>query len=109
LARKALAHELHRRGVDRDSVTAAVEQIDGADELAAARDLVRRRLPAMQNVAPQARTRRLLGMLARRGYNAGTAMQAIREMEAAEEDGVEAYGVDDDGVADSGVEEHRIG
>jgi regulatory protein len=85
LARKALAHELRRRGVDHDSVTAAVDQIDGDDELAAARELVRRRLPAMQRLEPQARTRRLLGMLARRGYGAGTAMQAIRDVEAGDE------------------------
>jgi regulatory protein len=80
LARRALAHELQRRGVDQDSVTAAVDQIGTDDELSAARDLVRRRLPAMQHLAAQARTRRLLGMLARRGYGAGVAMQAIREV-----------------------------
>jgi regulatory protein len=96
LARKALAHELHRRGVDRDSVTAAVDQIDASDELEAARELLRRRLPAMQHLAPQARTRRLLGMLARRGYNAGTAMQAIREV--ADEDADE--GADGDVFGD---------
>jgi regulatory protein len=84
LARKALAHELHRRGVDHASVTAAVDQIDADDELAAARELVRRRLPAMQHLAPQARTRRLLGMLARRGYGAGVAMRAIRELDGAQ-------------------------
>ena len=95
LARKALAHELHRRGVDHDSVSAAVDQIDADDELAAAREVVRRRLPAMQHLAPQARTRRLLGMLARRGYGAGTAMAAIREIEADEE--LSAFNEDDGG------------
>ena len=65
-------------------MTAAVDQIDADDELAAARELVRRRLPAMQHLAPQARTRRLLGMLARRGYGAGVAMRAIRELDGAQ-------------------------
>jgi regulatory protein len=100
LARKALAHELHRRGVDHDSVSAAVDQIDADDELAAARELVRRRLPAMQHLAAQARTRRLLGMLARRGYGAATALAAIREIEADESaDGPTDGG---DGLAEAG-------
>ena len=103
LARKALAHELRRRGVDDESVSAAVEQIDADDELAAARELVRRRLPAMQHLAPPARTRRLLGMLARRGYGAGTAMTAIREIEAGETADALTEGMGD-GIADETAE-----
>ncbi len=80
LARRALSHELRRRGVDDDTVRAAVEEIGADDELAAARELVRRRSAAMAGDDPVRRARRLAGMLARKGYPAGVAFQAIREV-----------------------------
>ena len=83
LARRALAYELHQRGVDDEVVRGAVEAVDHDSELAAARALVRRRLPATRTDDPARRTRRLAGMLARKGYGAGVAMRAIREETAA--------------------------
>lgn len=79
LSRRALAHELRQRGVAEETVREAVDEIGPDDELAAARDLVRRRLPGIRGDDPQRRTRRLAGMLARKGYGSGVAMRAIRE------------------------------
>lgn len=79
LARRALAHELARRGVDGAVARDAVDEIGPDDELATARALVRRRLPSMVSDDPARRTRRLASMLARKGYGSGLAFQAIRE------------------------------
>jgi regulatory protein len=80
LARRALAYELRSRGVDHDVVTAALEDPDLDDELETARSLVRRRLTAMGPDPDRERQmRRLLGMLARKGYGAGVASRAVRE------------------------------
>lgn len=79
LARRALAHELARRGVADETVREAVDEITPDDELAAARALVRRRLPSMRADDPARRTRRLASMLARKGYGSAVAFRAIRE------------------------------
>ena len=89
LARRALTHELRHRGVDDETVRAAVGEIDDDAELEAARVLVRRRLPSTASDDPARRVRRLAGMLARKGYGPGVAMRAVREeVAAAEECGV---------------------
>lgn len=79
LARRALAYELRQRGVAEDTVKDAVDELTPGDELTAARELVRRKAATMANDDPQRRIRRLAGMLARKGYGGGVAMQAIRE------------------------------
>jgi regulatory protein len=71
--------KLRQRGIDEPSVQAAVGQIDAESEAAAARALVARRLKALRGLDPQARARRLVGLLARRGYSAGLAHQIVRE------------------------------
>lgn len=83
LARRALAHELRHRGVDDELVRDAVEELDPDREADTARELVRRRLRTMRVTADpaarQAALRRLVGMLARKGYPPGTAMTVVRE------------------------------
>lgn len=86
LARQALAHELRRRGVESNLVDAAVAELPVEQEEAMARALVTRRLRATRGLEPAARTRRLAGMLARKGYPAGLALRIIRE--ALEREGV---------------------
>ncbi|MGZ4625082.1 MAG: regulatory protein RecX [Kineosporiaceae bacterium] len=83
LARRALAYELRQRGIDHDLVGATLEDPELADELETARLLVRRRLGAMgggDDGDRHRRTRRLLGMLARKGYGSGVAARAVREV-----------------------------
>jgi regulatory protein len=102
LSRRALAHELRSRGVADETVRGAVDEIGPDQELAAARDLVRRRLPGMRGDEPPRRVRRLAGMLARKGYGSAVAMQAIREEVTAAEldDQLAGYGEDVDGEPD---------
>jgi len=80
LARRALSHELRQRGIDDEIRRDAVEVIGDDQELEAARELVRRRWPSTRGDDPARRARRLAGMLARKGYPAGVAFRAIRDV-----------------------------
>jgi regulatory protein len=80
LGRQALAAELRRRGVHQEVVEAATAVVADSDEEEAARELVRRRLPSMARLPAQARTRRLVAMLARRGYSAELSSRVVREL-----------------------------
>ena len=84
LARRALAAELHRRGVAPALVTGALEEVDADQEEATARALVARRLPASRGVAYETRVRRLAAMLARKGYPEGLALRVVRDALRAE-------------------------
>jgi len=91
LARRALAHELRRRGVAEPTVAEAVDGLDPDRERATARALVDRRLPGTRGLSGEARLRRLVGQLARRGYPPGLAASVVREALSGEaEDAAEA-------------------
>ena len=79
LARRALSAELRAKGVDAEVAAEAVEQIDDDDERAAAQRLVARKVPGMRRLDRATATRRLMGMLARKGYNGGLAAAVVRE------------------------------
>ncbi|GII60481.1 regulatory protein RecX [Sphaerisporangium krabiense] len=79
LARRALANELRKRGVEEETVREALDQLDPDQELETARRLVERKLPGTRNLEPAARVRRLAGMLARKGYSGGVAYRVVRE------------------------------
>ncbi|MFE3197031.1 recombination regulator RecX [Embleya sp. NPDC059237] len=79
LARRALAQELRRRGVDAVVVDEAVAQLEPEQELETARALVARRLPGTRGLDRDKRIRRLAGMLARKGYGEGLAVRVVRE------------------------------
>ena len=79
LAGRAVAMKLRQRGIDESIVQAAVGQIDAESEAEAARLLVARRLKSLHGLDPPAQARRLVGLLARRGYPAGLAHQVVRE------------------------------
>ena len=84
----ALRTELSRKGVDDETVAAAVQVVDHSAERERAQALVARRVDAaMGNGTPTAR-RRLVGLLARRGYSAELACQVVDEALA-------DYGVDE--------------
>ncbi|MBL7253665.1 regulatory protein RecX [Actinoplanes sp. LDG1-01] len=78
LARRALANELRQRGVDAEVASEALESVDDEDEAATARALVDRKLRTATG-APDAVFRRLVGMLARKGYPAGVAIRAVKD------------------------------
>jgi regulatory protein len=95
LARRALAQELRRKGVDDETARTVLEEVDPDDEEQAARALVRRKLRSLAAVDRDTAIRRLSGMLARKGYPAGIAFRVVKdELEAA------GHGTDDlDGLA----------
>jgi len=104
LARRALANELRQRGVDSELVTAALDDLDGDTEAATARALVDRKIRTMGSAPPDAVFRRLVGMLARKGYPAGVAIGAVKDALAARADATEfADQLDVDALADGGV------
>lgn len=85
LARRALAVELRRKGIDPETASAALDEVDVEDEAMAARRLVDKRLRAMSGLEPEVRRRRLAGMLARKGHGAAVSYRVINEALGAEE------------------------
>ncbi|NYG57346.1 regulatory protein [Nocardioides daedukensis] len=94
LARRALAQELRRKGIDDEVARDALDEIDPDDEESAARLLVRKKLRTMRALEPNVATRRLVGMLARKGYPPGLAFRVVREELNADPDDPDTGGVD---------------
>jgi regulatory protein len=84
LAARAVAVKLRQRGLPDSAVDAALALIDSESEREAARLLVVRKLPALQALPPETRSRRLVGMLGRRGYSLTLALDVVREVMAGE-------------------------
>ena len=101
LARRALANELRQRGVDAEVAGEALESVDDESEAETARALVDRKLRTATGT-PEAIFRRLVAMLARKGYPAGIAIRAVKDALAArDEEAAEfADNVDADALAD---------
>ncbi len=83
LARRALAQELRRKGIDDEVAKEALDGLDPDDEVEVARTLVRRKLRAVRSLDHQVAVRRLTGMLARKGHSSGVAFRVVREELAA--------------------------
>ena len=84
--KRALAAELRTKGVDDDVVTAALAGIDAGAERARAEQLVRDKL-RREKLGDDDDTkvaRRLVGMLARRGYNQTMAFDVVKDELASE-------------------------
>jgi regulatory protein len=89
--KRALAAELRTKGVDGDVITATLDGIDAEAERERAEQLVQSKLrrEAVIGDDPKAVdkvTRRLIAMLARRGYNQSMAFDVVRAELAAERD-----------------------
>ncbi|MEW2440343.1 regulatory protein RecX [Micromonospora marina] len=102
LARRALANELRQRGVDGEVAGAALDGLDEETEAQTARALVERKLRSTRG-EPDAVFRRLVGMLARKGYPAGVAFRAVKDALAAQsaEAAEFAEHIDADAMADA--------
>ncbi|MBO9523944.1 MAG: regulatory protein RecX [Nocardioidaceae bacterium] len=79
LAKRALAQELRRKGIDEETARDALGEVDTDAEVEAARMLVRRKLRSVRDLPEEVAVRRLLGMLARKGHGSGVAYRVIRE------------------------------
>jgi len=88
LSGRALGAELRRRGVGAEEIRDAVATLDPGAEAETARRLVEQKLASTKGQPAQARTRKLAGMLARKGYPPGLAFRVIRE--ALEAEGTDA-------------------
>ncbi|MEU8086315.1 regulatory protein RecX [Micromonospora sp. NPDC049101] len=102
LARRALANELRRKGVDGEVATEALGELDEETEADTARALVDRKLRTARG-EPDAVFRRLVGMLARKGYPPGVAIRAVKDALAAQsaEAAEFAEQIDADALADA--------
>ena len=93
LSRAALRRELAERGVHGEEAENALAQRTDEQEREDAAELVRKKLRPGRDLSDRAEkdrvTRRLLGMLARRGYSSSVSMSVIREELA-------AYGAEDE-------------
>ncbi|HEY1916087.1 MAG TPA: regulatory protein RecX [Streptosporangiaceae bacterium] len=101
LARRALSAELRQRGVDEDSVQDAVAELSPEQEEAAARRMVAAKLAATRGRPLPTRMRRLMGLLARKGYPPGLAYRVVRE--ALDQEGIDLAesGIDLDAMLDA--------
>jgi regulatory protein len=105
LSGRALAAELRHRGVASEDVDAAVGHLAPEQEIATARSLVARKLSATRGQPVPARMRRLVGVLARKGYSPALAYRVARE--ALEREGLDlaTAGVDLTDVPDEPAED----
>ena len=78
-ARRAIAEELRRKGLEEQNVAAALGQIDSDDEDAAALALARKKLIATRHLPWEVRRRRTAAMLGRKGYSREVTMRAIED------------------------------
>jgi regulatory protein len=79
MARRALSAELRRKGVADELAAEAVSALDSEAEEARARELVRKRMRSLGSADETAKLRRLVGMLARKGYSEGMAYRVVRD------------------------------
>jgi regulatory protein len=79
LASRALSQELRRKGVPDEVVQEALDEVEPGAEEEAARALVRKKLRTLTRVDDATATRRLVGMLARKGYPSGLAFSVVRD------------------------------
>ncbi|MEV6365389.1 regulatory protein RecX [Micromonospora musae] len=110
LARRALANELRQRGVDGEVASEALGELSEEAEAETARALVERKLRTARG-EPDAVFRRLVGMLARKGYPPGVAIRAVKEALAAQsaEAAEFAEQIDADALAEAEGEIERDG
>lgn len=79
LARRAIAVKLRQRGCAEEVIGEALSGIDATGERERARELVRRRRTSLAHLPVEAQIRRLVGLLARKGYPPGMAYQVVRD------------------------------
>jgi len=84
LARTALAVELRRKGIDAVTAQVALAEVDGDDEIDAARAVIAKRLRSMSGLDVEVKRRRLVATLARKGHPPGLSFRVVDEALQAE-------------------------
>jgi regulatory protein len=86
LSSRALANELRTKGVDDELAKEVIGELDPEVEIEAAHRLVRSKLRSMSRFDDTTKTRRLVGMLARKGYPSQLAFAVVRHELGAEDE-----------------------
>jgi regulatory protein len=79
-----LRRELKQKGVDDERIQDALSDLDAEQEFEIALKLARSRASRMSALEPEARRRRLLGVLMRRGFSGAVASRAMSQVLAGE-------------------------
>jgi regulatory protein len=95
LAGRELRRQLKEKGVADDIVEAATANVDADTERATAGRLVERKLRSMTSLDPTVQTRRLLGLLARKGYSSALSYAVVREAVIAAGGALDTAALDD--------------
>ena len=82
LARSMVKRKLETKGLDKELIDQVASEISDEDELAVATELAIKRLGQLSHLQPEARKRRLVGFLQRRGFGSSAVFAAIREAES---------------------------
>ena len=80
LSARAIERELQGKGVSGDDIETALAEMDDESQRQTARGLVERKLRSLSGIDTQTATRRLVGMLARKGYAPSIAYSVVREV-----------------------------
>ncbi|SDS96975.1 RecX family protein [Brevibacterium sandarakinum] len=78
LSRTALKRELNKKGLSADIISGAVEDVDGEEDLA--RQVAEKKAASSRGLDYEVRERRILGMLARRGFASSVCLKVTREV-----------------------------
>jgi len=88
LAPRAIRMELQRKGFTAADIESALEPIDDSID-DRAREIARKRWDSLAAVAPEVRVRRVVGLLARRGYAPSQAFAVVKDWQRADKAGVD--------------------
>jgi regulatory protein len=83
-ARRAIREELRRKGFEEQGIEAALEEVTDDDEREAAASLAARRWAALKGLPEDARIRRVVDALGRKGYPPGVAFSLVRALKDAD-------------------------
>lgn len=78
LSRSALRRQLVKKGIDEETIAGVVEEVDGEEDLA--REVAEKKARSTRGLAHEVRERRILGMLARRGFSSTICLKVTREV-----------------------------
>ena len=80
LGKKALKQQLRSKGVSEEIANQAISQISEDDEFKAALALALKKIRSIQQDDPQSQIRKIVGLLARKGYSSTLSFQVAKEV-----------------------------
>ena len=80
LGKKALKQQLRSKGVSEETANQAVLQISDEDEFKSALALALKKIRSIQNDDPQTQIRKIVSLLARKGYSSSLSFQVAKQV-----------------------------